>query len=99
MLKRDHHGSFEQYLRSVYDPRSDDFHHFLSQREIANHFVPSQREYEEVRAFLITHGLSLVEGLSNRMTLTVRGSRASVENAFGVNIGDYRIGKRTFYAN
>src|ERR1019366_6091504 len=88
-----------RYLHEIYDPHSKDFHHYLTQRQIADRFGPSRAAYRAVLAYLRARNLTLVQGSKNRLTLTVRGTRAQVERAFAVQIGDYEIGKRTFHAN
>jgi len=52
-----------------------------------------------VLTYLRTSGFHLVEGSKNRLTITVRGTRAIAERAFEVSIGDYQIGKQKFFAN
>jgi len=99
VLKRGDQKGFERYLHELYDPHSHNFHHFLAQTEIVRRFGPSQQSYDAALAYLRAHGLRLVEGSANHLTITVRGSRAMVEDAFGLSVDDYRIGKKTFYAN
>ena len=99
VLKRDDQQGFERYLRAVYDPHSPFFHHFLTQPEIAQNFGPSRAAYESVQRYLRGFGFELLEGSSNRLTLTMRGTRTEAEQAFAVQIGGYRLDKRFFYAN
>src|SRR5271154_5267861 len=99
VLKRDDQAGFERYLHDVYDPHSPRFHHFLKQSEIADSFGPSRARYEAVLAYMRANGFRLTQGTTNRLTLTVVGTRRLAERAFNVRIGDYRIGKRDFYAN
>ena len=49
--------------------------------------------------WLQANGLGLVQGSANRLTLTVAGPRTAAEHAFGVSIGTFRLGERTFFAN
>ena len=98
-LKRDHQKAFERYLHELYDSHSPKYRHFLTQREIAARFGPSQRSYIAVLSYLERHGFKLVQGSKNRMTVTVRGIRAEAEHAFDMKIRDYRLGERIFYAN
>ena len=99
VLRRDDQAGFERYLHEIYDPHSKNFHHFRTQRQIADTFGPSREDYRSVLIFLRTDGFKLVEGSRNRLTLTVRGTRAQAENAFDINFRDYRVRKRTFFAN
>jgi Pro-kumamolisin, activation domain/Bacterial Ig-like domain (group 1) len=99
VLKRDDQAGFDRYLHEVYDPHSPRFRHFLSQREITARFGPSKRGYEQVLTYLQRHGFSLVQGAANRLTLTVRGTRAEAERAFAVHIRDFQVGDQRFFAN
>jgi subtilase family serine protease len=56
VLKRDDEAGFKRYLGEIYHPHSQDFHHFLTQREIADRFGPSLAEYQAVRRYLQRDG-------------------------------------------
>jgi hypothetical protein len=99
ILKRDDQEGFDRYLHDVYDPRSPTFQQFLTQAQIADRFGPSKHGYSRVLAYLRTRGFRLVHKSQNRLTLTVRGSRADVERAFSVDIADFKVGDQAFYAN
>jgi hypothetical protein len=99
VLRRDDQTGFERYLHDVYDPASPRHRRFLSQRELSERFGPSEHAYERVLGHLQGAGFALVEGSANRLTLTVRGTRAAAERALGVDIGYWRTGDRTFFAN
>jgi kumamolisin len=99
VLKRDDQAGFDRYLKEIYDPHSKNFHRYLKQREIARRFGPSERTYDAMLAYLRANGFKLSEGSANRLTLTVRGTRAMAERTFQVSIGEYKLGDRVFYAN
>ena len=99
VLKRDDQSGFDRYLAKVYDPHSKQFRRFLDQEQIAKRFGPSQHSYDQVLGFLRGHGLELVQGSKNRLTLTVHGTRAQVDEAFALTIRDYSFGSTTFHAS
>jgi len=99
VLRRDKQSAFDRYLKDLRDPHLKNFHHYLTQHQIADRFGPSRDDYDSVLAYLRANGFRLVEGSENRLTLTVAGTRGDAERAFDVNIGDYRIGKQIFFAN
>ena len=99
VLKRDDQSGFDHFLHELYDPHSSNFHKFLSQRQIADRFGPSRADYNSVLRWMKSKGFRLERGSKNRLTLTMRGTRADAERAFDVRIADYRIGSRTFRAN
>jgi kumamolisin len=98
-LARDDQAGFDRYLRDVYDPASPAHRRFLSAREITERFGPSRWAYASARRYLRERGFELVAGSSNRLTLTMRGTRTEVAQAFGVHVADYRLDGQTFYAN
>src|ERR1700735_4748593 len=98
VLKRDHQAQFERYLHDVYDPHSKAFRHFLTQRQIADRFGPSRQVYDAMLRYMRANGFALVAGSKNRLSLTVRSTRANAERTFEVSISDYNLGKRSFYA-
>ncbi len=98
-LRRDDEAGFQTYLRDVYDPKSPDFHHFLSQAQIAERFGPSVRAYDEVADYLRAQNFSTVERSVNRLTLTVTAARNDAERTFDLRVGSYISDARTFYAN
>jgi len=99
VLKRDNQAGFDKYLKEIYDPHSKNFHRYFSQSQIADRFGPSQQSYDAALAYLRGNGFNLIQGSANRLTLTIRGTRAQTERAMSMKIGEYRIGDRTFYAN
>ena len=99
VLNRSDEAGFASFLAGVEDPHSANVHRFLSQGELTFRFGPTQRAYDAVLAFLQRGGFTLVEGSANRLTLTVRGTRATAEAAFDVHLNDYQLGSRSFFAN
>ena len=99
VLKHDDQPGFDRFLHDLYDPKSPSFHHFLTQRQIADRFGPSRADYDSVLHWMRSNGFRLERGSKNRLTLTMRGTRAQAERSFEVNLHDYRIQDRTFFAN
>jgi subtilase family serine protease len=87
-------------LQQIYDPQSSSYRHYLSVQEFTERFGPSPGDYEAVRQFARTNGLTVVDTAANRMVLDVEGSVASIEKAFQVKIGLYQhpSENRTFYS-
>ncbi len=99
VLRRDDEAGFQRYLSDVYDSGSASYRRFLSQSELGQQFGPSLADYQMVLDYLTAQGFQLIDGSSNHMTLTVRGTRAGAERAFALHVGDYRLADRSFYAN
>lgn len=99
VLKRTDQAGFERYLQQVYNQHSAGHRHFLTQAQLANRFGPSASEYRQLSAWLASMGLRVVERTANRLSVTVRGTRAEAERAFDTPIRDFRVGRRAVYAN
>ena len=99
VLKRDDQAGFDRYLHDVYDPQSSIYRTFLTASELSDRFGPSRQAYAEVLAYVQRKGFVLVAGSENRLTLTVRGTRAQVERVFDVSLNDYRLDTTRFFAN
>jgi kumamolisin len=99
VLNRSDQAGFDRYLQDVYDPHSPNYRRFLKLPEMTERFGPSRNAYDSVLGYLRRNGFTLAEGSANRMTLTVRGTRAGAERAFHVHIRDFESGGRRFFAN
>ena len=98
-LRRDDPGAFDRYLADVYDSKSKRYQKFLTQSQITERYGPSQNVYHEVLEYLRLHGLRLIAGSKNRLTLTVRGTRRDIEQAFAVHILDFESSRKRYFAN
>jgi kumamolisin len=98
VLRRSDAAGFDAYLQAVYDPRSPAYRQFLTQPELTARFGPRPEDYEAVRQYFVAHGLVVTGAAENRLTLTLRGTRAQVEQALALPIRDYMLGKREFHA-
>jgi hypothetical protein len=99
VLKHDDEAGFDQYMKDVYDPQSSHYRKFLTQGQLARRFGPSKETYSQLSAYLRKQGFKMTQGSKNRLTLTVRGTRAQAERAFAVHISDYTMSGKTFFAN
>ncbi|MDX6410084.1 MAG: hypothetical protein QOE13_3155, partial [Gaiellaceae bacterium] len=82
VLNRTDQQGFDAFLRDVQDPQSPSYRQYLSPRAQAGRFGPGPQTYDAVRTWLRRKGFSVIEGSANRLTLTVRGTRKSAEEAF-----------------
>ncbi len=80
----------EELLSQLYDPASTNFHRFLTSAEFTEHFGPTAAQYEAVVQFAERNGLAVVSRHPNRVVLDVKGSVASIEQAFQVSLQTYR---------
>lgn len=88
-LKRTDQSGFDSYLAEVQDTSSPHYHRFLTEAELADTFGPSRSAYDSVLAWLLSQGFTDVQGSANRLTITVKGTRAQASQAFDTPITNY----------
>lgn len=93
-------AGLNNFLAQVYNPTSPNFHHFLTPEEFTARFGPTESDYEAVKNFARTNGLTVTSTYNNRLVLDVTGPAAAVEKAFHVSLHVYRhpAEARDFYA-
>jgi len=85
------------YAASVSNPRSGNFRKFLTPDQIASEFGASQSDYQKVAQYFANNGLA-VGGWKQRLLLSVGGSEANMEKAFGTTFGLYEKNGQQFVA-
>jgi uncharacterized repeat protein (TIGR03803 family) len=87
-------------LRELYDPRSPNFHQFLTPDQFAEQFGPDEADYQAVINFANANHLKVLGTYSNRLLVDVDGSVGDIESAFHLKLQRYQhpTEKRTFYA-
>lgn len=93
-------AGLDDLLEQIYDPQNAGYRHYLSVREFAERFSPTEDDYAAVVRFAETNGLAVVESAANRMVLDVQGPVVNIEKAFHVSLGVYQhpSENRTFYS-
>jgi subtilase family serine protease len=89
-----------QLLHDLYDPKSPNFHKYLSVSEFTKRYAVEARDYNTVVAWSKANGLSVTAKTPNRRLLAVEGSVVTVNRAFHVKVNYYRRPgeARTFYS-
>ncbi|HEV2437434.1 MAG TPA: S53 family serine peptidase [Verrucomicrobiae bacterium] len=89
-----------ELLRRIYDPRSTNFHQFLTPGEFTAGFGPTAPEYQAVIKFAEANGLTVSATNGNRVVLDVEGNVSNVERAFHITLHTYRHPReaRNFFA-
>ena len=83
-------AGLDQLIAELYDPASPSYHQFLTADQLAARFGPTERDYEAVKQFARTNGLTVITGYSNRLVLDVAGPAGSIEKAFHVALRTYQ---------
>jgi Pro-kumamolisin, activation domain len=98
-LKVPHPAAEQQFLNAIQDKHSPLFHHFLSTAQWTDRFGPTQAAQNSVVAWAKSAGLTVTHLYPNRMLVDLAGPVSTIEKAFGVQINNYRLGGKTFFAN
>ncbi len=81
--------SLTNLLQELYNPSSPLYRRYLSADGFAQVFGPSEKDYETLKAFALTNGLTITGTHPNRMLLDVSGSVATIEKTFHINLRLY----------
>src|ERR1700677_4908308 len=79
-----------QLLHELYDPKSPNFHKYLTVSGFTKRFAVTAADYNTVVAWAKANGLAVTAKTPNRRLLAVQGSVATVNRAFHVKINYYR---------
>ena len=90
---------FQQFLRDVQDPRSSQFHQFLTFDEWKRRFAPSDSDVAKVDAWVRRSHLSAIHHFGNNLAVKVEATAAAIEGTFGVELHRYQLGTRRFFSN
>jgi len=89
-----------QLLHDLYDPKSRNFHRYVSVSEFTERFGPAAADYRKVVAWAKANGLTVTATTPNRRLVSVEGPVDTVNRAFHVKVNNYRhpTEARVFYS-
>jgi hypothetical protein len=83
-------AGLDAFLARLYDPASPDYRHYLTPEELAARFGPTDQDYQAVREFARTNGLTVTTTYDNRLVLDVAGPAGAVESALHITLRTYQ---------
>ncbi len=92
-------GELDSFAQELYDPSSPRYHTWLTSAEFVSRFAPTADEVKTVEEFFSSHNLPVVSVGPNNMFVRARGTVASVEKAFQVQINSFELNGKTYRAN
>ena len=98
-LRPPHMAAERQYLRSIQDKHSPLFHKYLSTAQWTARFGPGAAAQSAVVSWARGAGLTVTHLYPNRLIVDLAGHVGAIEKALGVQINNYRLGTKTFFAN
>ena len=98
-LRLNNQPAFHQLVHQLYQRDSPHYHHWLTPAEFNANFAPKAEEARIVEEFLTGHNLSVLSRSANNLYVRTEGSVRDVENAFHVQIRNFRFAGKTYRAN
>lgn len=100
LKSRDEVG-LNRFLAAVNDPKSSEYHHFLTPQQYRDRFAPTQADVDAVKDYLQRNGLTVAGVSDNRQSVDVTGNAEQIKSAFATTMGNYqdKANHQAFYAN
>jgi subtilase family serine protease len=98
-LQLHNRSQFDALTQSLYDRNSPNYHHWLTQKDIAAQFAPTAQEAKTIQQFFTARNLNVAKTGPNNFYVRARGTVADVEKAFQVQLNNYQVGDKTIRAN
>ncbi len=80
------YADLEKCTAAIYDPSSSEFGHYLNPQDIAARFSPPASDVQKLTDFLKGAGLQVAQTFDTGAALSVTGSAAQVDKAFGIQL-------------
>src|SRR5256885_5309880 len=84
-------SAVESLAKSVCDPRSASYGHYLTPQQFRQQFAPSQAQVNAVQGWLKSQGFTLDYTPLNNHYVAAEGTVAQAASAFGTTFGTYRV--------
>jgi subtilase family serine protease len=84
--------SLTTFLKAVNDPKSPQYHKYLSTQAYAQQYGQTTATIDQLSAYLRSAGFTILEVGSNRLSIRVSATAATIERAFALHLGvfDYK---------
>ncbi len=93
-------AALEALLQDQRNPSSPHYRQYLTAQQFAAQYGPTQADYNRVIAFAQSHGFTVTRTFANRLLVNVRGTSASINQAFAVRMQMHQHANQTnkYYA-
>lgn len=91
-------ADLDHLMTELNDPKSPNYHHYLTTQEYADRFGQPQSAVDQVVAYLQSAGFAILDVAPNRLAITVTGTVAHIAQAFTVHLANFQFGSRTVFA-
>jgi len=91
--------ALNQLLAQQQDPKSPNYHQWLTPQQFADQFGLSQNDLNKVTAWLKSQGFQILRVGGSRNTISFSGTAAQAESAFRTEIHNYNVDGEVHFAN
>ncbi|MGC1343791.1 MAG: protease pro-enzyme activation domain-containing protein [Candidatus Binataceae bacterium] len=91
--------AFAKYLDQLEDPKSPNFHHWLTAQEIGDRYGASAHDVNTITAWLNSHGFIVNQVYPNAMVIDFSGTASDVDQAFHTEIHHLEVNGKMHFAN
>ena len=101
LLKRpaERQAALQRYINELHDPRSPNFHHWLTISQIGSDYGPASADIDAVTRWLRSAGFAVNTVYPELMTIDFSGNAAQVRSAFHTEIHNLNVGGERHIAN
>jgi subtilase family serine protease len=92
-------SALQQLLAEQQDPKSENFHKWLTPEQYADSFGLSPNDIAKISAWVESQGLTLVHVARGRDSLSFSGDAAQVQSVFKTQINNYKLNGKMHFAN
>ncbi|WP_230207854.1 protease pro-enzyme activation domain-containing protein [Microlunatus sp. Gsoil 973] len=88
----------QQFAAAVSTPGSKQYGKYLSPQDWITRFAPTQQEFDTVKQYLVSSGLSITGAPQSREYIVFRGPADATNAAFNTKLHDYKVSGKTVSA-
>ncbi|HEY2497981.1 MAG TPA: protease pro-enzyme activation domain-containing protein [Candidatus Angelobacter sp.] len=92
-------AAMDALLDDLQNPKSPNFHKFLTPQEIGLRFGPTDQDVADAANWLKSHGFRIVGIANSKLWINFTGNVQQVEQAFQTNIRQFEVNGQIHYAN
>lgn len=91
--------AFDKYLDELEDPKSPNFHHWLTAQEIGNRYGLAAHDVGTITTWLKSHGFTVNQIYANGVVIDFSGTASDVDQAFHTEIHNLAVNGKMHFAN
>jgi hypothetical protein len=92
-------AALRQLLDDQQNPNSPNYHRWLTAKEFASRFGPTDADLQSMLSWLQEQGFTIDHLAASKRWIEVSGTSSQVENAFHTVMNEYRVNGKTYIAN